>query len=246
MNLGDKILKLRKQKGLSQEQLGEKVDVTRQTISNWELGVTAPNPEQLKLLSEELNISIDELLENKITGSDKQINAEPNKSVFYLVIKYIGMFFCDIFVSAGFIVLYALLLIMILFSIAALLVALCFIFKFNIANLIPFMPYWCGLITAITLILLSAVFIFGSILYSSFLKKIVRSYINIHSQIMNNKAKKEVSNINNKNEPKDKITLVYMKLVFIGFVLSFILSLIVCMISAESFAFWHVWNWWVY
>jgi transcriptional regulator with XRE-family HTH domain len=48
MNLGDKILQLRKKNGLSQEQLGEKVDVTRQTISNWELGETTPNPEQLK------------------------------------------------------------------------------------------------------------------------------------------------------------------------------------------------------
>ena len=48
MNLGDKILQLRKKNGLSQGQLGEKVDVTRQTISNWELGETTPNPEQLK------------------------------------------------------------------------------------------------------------------------------------------------------------------------------------------------------
>ena len=38
MNLGDKILQLRKNKGLSQEQLGEKQDVTRQTIYNWKLG----------------------------------------------------------------------------------------------------------------------------------------------------------------------------------------------------------------
>lgn len=66
MNLGKKILEYRKKKGLSQEQLGEKIDVTRQTISNWELGQTQPNPEQLKLLSKELNVSIDELLENDI------------------------------------------------------------------------------------------------------------------------------------------------------------------------------------
>lgn len=64
MELGKRILELRKKSGLSQEQLGEKVNVTRQTISNWELGVTAPNPEQLKLLSKALNISIDELLDN--------------------------------------------------------------------------------------------------------------------------------------------------------------------------------------
>ena len=66
MSLGDKILDLRKKNGLSQEQLGEKIDVTRQTISNWELGETQPNPEQLKLLSEALKVSIDDLLDNNI------------------------------------------------------------------------------------------------------------------------------------------------------------------------------------
>ena len=62
MKLGEKILELRKKNGFSQEQLGEKINVTRQTISNWELGETSPNPEQLKLLSKVLNVSIDELL----------------------------------------------------------------------------------------------------------------------------------------------------------------------------------------
>ena len=68
MNLGNKILQLRKKNGLSQEQLGEVVDVTRQTISNWELGETSPNPEQLKLLSKALGVSIDELLGNDFTS----------------------------------------------------------------------------------------------------------------------------------------------------------------------------------
>ena len=43
MKLGENILKLRKQHGLSQEQLGERINVTRQTISNWELDETTPN-----------------------------------------------------------------------------------------------------------------------------------------------------------------------------------------------------------
>ena len=64
MKLGKKILGLRKEKGLSQEDLGKKINVTRQTISNWELGGTFPNPEQLKLLSKEFQISIDDLLDN--------------------------------------------------------------------------------------------------------------------------------------------------------------------------------------
>lgn len=66
MKLGDNIFKLRKDCKLSQEQLAEKINVTRQTISNWELGETAPNPTQLKLLSKALNVSIDELLNNEI------------------------------------------------------------------------------------------------------------------------------------------------------------------------------------
>lgn len=66
MKLGEKLLEYRKKKGLSQEQLAERIGVTRQTISNWELSETSPNPEQLKKLSSELNVSIDELLDNDI------------------------------------------------------------------------------------------------------------------------------------------------------------------------------------
>lgn len=65
MNLGKNIYNLRKNKGLTQEQLADKINVTRQTISNWELGETYPNPEQLKLLSKLLDISIDDLIENE-------------------------------------------------------------------------------------------------------------------------------------------------------------------------------------
>ena len=66
MALGENILKFRKRNGLSQEQLGEKVDVTRQTISNWELEETTPNSDQLKALSKALDVSIDELLDNEV------------------------------------------------------------------------------------------------------------------------------------------------------------------------------------
>ena len=93
--LGENILKLRKKNGLSQEQLGEKINVTRQTISNWELGETAPNPEQLKLLSKSLNISIDELLDNDINSSMKEkiINIEKTTNIGIKVMKFIGIAF---------------------------------------------------------------------------------------------------------------------------------------------------------
>ena len=66
MNLGNNILTLRKKMQLSQEKLGEKVGVTRQTISNWELGQTIPDTYQLISLSKALNVSIDSLVDNYI------------------------------------------------------------------------------------------------------------------------------------------------------------------------------------
>ena len=84
MKLGNKILEYRKKSGLSQEGLAEKIDVTRQTISNWELGETSPNPEQLKLLSKEFGVSIDELLDNNIINRNSKFNIRK-----YLKLKYI-------------------------------------------------------------------------------------------------------------------------------------------------------------
>ena len=93
MNLGDKILQLRKKNGLSQEQLGEKVDVTRQTISNWELGETTPNPEQLKKMSKAFNVSIDEILDNdsKEFLMNKISNTEKLAGIIIKILKVIGI-----------------------------------------------------------------------------------------------------------------------------------------------------------
>ncbi len=101
MKLGDNILKLRKDCKLSQEQLAEKVDVTRQTISNWELGETSPNPEQLKLLSKSLNVSIDELLNNDIKPVlvEKVSNTEKLAGVIIKILKVMGILFIVGFVA---------------------------------------------------------------------------------------------------------------------------------------------------
>ena len=100
MKLGDKIQKLRKDLKLSQEQLAEKIDVTRQTISNWELGETSPNPEQLKLLSKALNVSIDELLNNDVKSViiDKVSNTEKLAGIIIKILKVIGILFVIYFI----------------------------------------------------------------------------------------------------------------------------------------------------
>lgn len=62
MTFNEQLMYLRKQNGLSQEQLGEKIGVSRQTISKWELGDTTPEMEKLVQISDFFNISIDKLV----------------------------------------------------------------------------------------------------------------------------------------------------------------------------------------
>ena len=62
MDTKDVIYHLRTQQGLSQNQLAEKVFVTRQAVSRWETGKTTPNTETLKLLSQLFSVSIHTLL----------------------------------------------------------------------------------------------------------------------------------------------------------------------------------------
>ena len=62
METKDIIYELRTKKGLSQEELAEKVFVTRQAVSRWENGETIPNIDTLKLLSKLFDVSINTLL----------------------------------------------------------------------------------------------------------------------------------------------------------------------------------------
>ena len=62
MKTKEVISELRKEYGLSQDELAEKVYVTRQAVSRWETGETIPNIETLKLLSKLFDVSINTLL----------------------------------------------------------------------------------------------------------------------------------------------------------------------------------------
>lgn len=68
METKDIILELRTKKQLSQDELAEKLYVTRQAVSRWETGETTPNIETLKLLSKLFDVSINTLL-----GSPRQL-----------------------------------------------------------------------------------------------------------------------------------------------------------------------------
>ena len=68
MEFGPRIAALRRQAGLSQEALAEKVGVSRQAIGKWESGASLPGVENLQVLAKALNVSCDEL----ITGRSSQ------------------------------------------------------------------------------------------------------------------------------------------------------------------------------
>lgn len=71
MTLGEKIQKLRKQQGLSQEALAEKVTVTRQTISKWELNQSTPDLDFIAQLSEIFSVTSDYLIKEDMIEPDK-------------------------------------------------------------------------------------------------------------------------------------------------------------------------------
>lgn len=70
MLLGDKILSLRKKAGLSQEEVANRLNVSRQTVSKWEANQTVPELKNIKLLSQLYNVSYDYLISKSNPSGD--------------------------------------------------------------------------------------------------------------------------------------------------------------------------------
>ena len=70
--LSENIKTIRKQKGLSQEELAIRLNVVRQTISKWEKGISVPDSDMLIRLAEILEVNVGDLLGKKIEEEDKR------------------------------------------------------------------------------------------------------------------------------------------------------------------------------
>lgn len=119
MELGNKIKYYRGEKELSQEELAERVYVSRQTISNWENNKSYPDINSIVLISEIFEISIDNLIKGDVEQMKKEINSEEVKKLnFYAtmmaililvatillmpMLKFIGLYgFIPYFVLVG-------------------------------------------------------------------------------------------------------------------------------------------------
>ena len=87
MKFEEKLMKLRKENAMSQEELGEKLNVTRQTVSKWELGQTKPDTDKLAEIAKLFNTTTDDLLNEEDIKEKKQINPDnSNKKNTIIVI----------------------------------------------------------------------------------------------------------------------------------------------------------------
>lgn len=100
MKLSEKIIKLRKEKGWSQEDLAERLCVSRQAVSRWEQGSTLPDIPNLLLLEEVFSVSADYLIHDDIdevlAASEKDsvphVTAESEKKVGRSLALFCGIF----------------------------------------------------------------------------------------------------------------------------------------------------------
>ena len=72
MTFGEKLLQLRKEKGLSQEALAEKINTTRQAISKWENGQGYPETEKILMIGNIFGVSMDYLLKDSVEPNNNQ------------------------------------------------------------------------------------------------------------------------------------------------------------------------------
>lgn len=79
-NLPAKLVSLRKQKGITQMELAEKLNVSRQAISRWEVGLAVPTTDNLKVLSELYGVSINYLLNDAAENVSKQNEVKQDQS----------------------------------------------------------------------------------------------------------------------------------------------------------------------
>lgn len=87
MTLGERIQKYRKMKGLSQEELGKLLHISRQTISKWESNLSSPDIQSCKAMADVFGISLEELLdESKKIKTDQSTNHRNMIIIFGIII----------------------------------------------------------------------------------------------------------------------------------------------------------------
>ena len=88
----DTLKELRKNKGISQYDLAEALNISRSVVAKWETGLTLPNEENVKLLMEYFNVSKQELFKNEETECINIKNEEVNNFIICSSISFDNYF----------------------------------------------------------------------------------------------------------------------------------------------------------
>lgn len=91
MTFGEKLKKLRNDNGLTQEQLAEKIFVTRTAISKWETNNGYPSIDSLKTISNLFGISIDDLISDADVENKKVLDEKIAKRHYFIAIAFLGV-----------------------------------------------------------------------------------------------------------------------------------------------------------
>ena len=89
MKISEKIIKLRKSNNLSQEEFGNKINVSRQAISKWENDEAKPDTEKIREIVKKFNISYEYLLNDEIENEEKIENTSTKKSKRKVILKVV-------------------------------------------------------------------------------------------------------------------------------------------------------------
>lgn len=100
MSFGQRLLSLRKEKGLSQDELGSQLNVSKQTVSKWELDETTPEMNKLILMNDFFNISLDKLVKGtttldinlKDTATSVVEMDKPKKGIYDIILLIVKIF----------------------------------------------------------------------------------------------------------------------------------------------------------
>ena len=82
LEIANRLYEYRKNAGLSQDQLADRIGVSRQAVSKWERGEASPDTDNLIALSEVYNVTLDELIKGKKTESSDNKNKNNTKETY--------------------------------------------------------------------------------------------------------------------------------------------------------------------
>ncbi len=247
MKFGDKLISLRKKQGLSQEELAEKLKVSRQSVSKWESNNTYPETDKIIQICNIFNCNMDDLINDKITDIDQLERVSKSKlnidSFLEFLTKTINVFSNMSFSSCLKCLVELFILGLILFLVGGFIYS---ILDYILLKAFSFINYKNGLRNLLEAILILIWLVFSIIILIYYFKV---KYLDEFEQLSINKEKETTKKLNNTKplkEEKNKIKVNFKHEPFaflsilskIGLLaIKFITTLIICSFICILFIF---------